>query len=252
VLDSEAVDVYGLGALIYATLAGVGPFEGVRGPARAIAQINGEVTPPSLLRPALPPRVDRVLLRALSPDPARRQSSVVGLVDDLENAMEGFGPPSASASGFEPRSRGLMFRDYRRAVRAKIGEQEETTLFARLPAEVREAFATATDLEEFYPATPLVAYLRAYSGGDPARLEDLGEALGGVNIPTALTAMRVARTPEALIHVVQPLASRFHDWAKTRVQMSGTHEARVALALPLSCVGRGAPRCEMRLEWLDL
>jgi serine/threonine protein kinase/GAF domain-containing protein len=282
--EGEAVDVYGLGALIYAALVGVGPFERVRGSARAMAQLRGQVAAPSSIATELPASVDRVVLRALSADPARRQPSVVALVDELEKAMEGLSPVSVATRDLparEPRSRGLAFRDYRRGVAAAAGRAEEERLFEGLPADVREAFAQATASDEFYPTAPLVVYLRAYAGDDLGKLEALGQLVSGVPLMTALTEMRVARTPEALLHVLQPLGARFHDWSRSSMRMTGSHEARVAFHMPdgfapimcsyfvgvarelmaltgrrgtvesVACRARGAATCELRVQWAD-
>jgi hypothetical protein len=277
----EPVDVYGLAALAYAALVGVGPFDHVRGPVRAVAQLHGDVQPPSKLRVGLPESVDRVLLRALSPDPVKRQTSVVAFVDALERAMEGAAPTSRAAVGFEPRSRGLMFHDYRRTARATIGEAAEAALFASLGPEVRDAFEAAVDGDEFYPAAPLVGYLRAYAAGDLARLEALGESLSAGNLATALSAMRVARTPEAMLHVVQPLMARFHDWGRVSVEMTRARQATARVQMPpgfapemchyltgvarallatggrkahvtnVACLAKGAETCELLVEWGD-
>ena len=277
----EPVDVYGLAALAYAALVGVGPFERVRGPMRAVAQLHGDVSAPSSLRLGLPESVDRVLLRALSPEPAKRPRSVLAFVDALDKAMEGAAPPSRAAVGFEPRSRGLMFSDYRRAARSSMGPEKEAALFAALPAEVREGFEAAVALDEFYPAAPLVTYLRAYAAGDQGRLETLGQSLSPANLANALSSMRVARTPEAMLHVVQPLMSRFHDWARVDVESTGAREAIIRLHMPgsfapemchyfagvarsllatggrkarvttIACVATGAPECTLRLQWGD-
>lgn len=277
----EPVDVYGLAALAYAALVGVGPFERVRAPIRTVAQLHGDVSPPSSLRAGLPESVDRVLIRALSPDPEKRQPSVMELVDSLEAAMEGAVPSKRAAMGFEPRSLGLAFSDYRRAAREALGEEREAALFAGFPAEVREAFDAAASLDEFYPAAPLVTYLRAFAAGDLARLEGLGQSLSPGNLASALSAMRVARTPEAMLHVVQPLMSRFHDWARVEVRGTGAREAVAQLYMPpafapemchyfagvaqsllaaggrkarvttIACVGDGAATCELRVQWTD-
>jgi hypothetical protein len=274
-----AVDVYGVAALAYAALVGVGPFERARPAVRTVAQLHGDAPAPSLLRGDLPASVDRVLLGALSPDPAKRPASVVAFCDALERALEGVAPPSRTALGFEPRSRGLMFGDYRRAARAALGDAREATLFASLPAETRDAFDAVADIGEFYPAVPLVEYLRAFAAGHMELLESLGESLSPGNLASALLAMRVARTPEAMLHVVQPLMARFHDWARVSVAMTGARQATTRLHMPPgfapemchyftgvarallamggrkahvrsgACQAEGAECCEMKIEW---
>jgi hypothetical protein len=277
----EAVDVYGLAALAYAAFVGVGPFERVRGPTRAVAQLHGDVSPPSSLRAGLPEGVDRALLRALSPDPAKRHASVMELVEALDAATAGAAAPRRAILGFEPRSCGLAFLDHRRAARDVLGEEREAALFRGLPAELREAFDAAVSLDEFYPAAPLVAYLRAFAAGDPARLEALGQALSPGNLASALSAMRAARTPEAMLYAAQPLMSRFHDWARLDVSSTGAQEALARLHMPprfapemchyfagvarsllasggrkarvttVACLAYGAKACELRVQWTD-
>ncbi|MBS1861698.1 MAG: protein kinase [Actinobacteria bacterium] len=80
-------DVYGLGGVLYEALTGsvpfppenlaVGPHEpAARGP-----------TPPSQLRPGLPPALDGVLRRALAPAPADRYRGPAELVSAVANAL---------------------------------------------------------------------------------------------------------------------------------------------------------------------
>ena len=117
-------------------------------------------------------------------------------------------------------------------MRATIGAAAETALFESLPADAREGFDHAVSAHEFYPTAPLVTYLRAYAAGDVSRLEALGQALSPANIASSLSAMRVARTPEAVLHVVQPLMARFHDWGRLVVDHRAAREATLHIQMP--------------------
>lgn len=136
-------------------------------------------------------------------------------------------------------------------------------------------------MDELYPATALVSYLRTYARGDGSKLEALGESASAVYLPSTLTALCVARTPEALLQVVQPLMARFHDWGKVDVEMTGTQEATARFGLPagfapemchvlggvartllatsgrratlthMACRAHGDPSCELRVAWAE-
>ena len=86
-LDPSA-DVYGLAATAYAMLAGNGPFSAVSASQQIGSQMRGEVRPIGGARPEVSAEADALLLRALSPDPAARPQSVLGLVDALARALK--------------------------------------------------------------------------------------------------------------------------------------------------------------------
>ena len=86
--DARA-DVYGLGALLYALLAGRPPFEsdGRSGVLALLARVQSEPPRPLLeLRPDAPPDLVAVCARALEKDPARRWASAVELQEELRGA----------------------------------------------------------------------------------------------------------------------------------------------------------------------
>jgi eukaryotic-like serine/threonine-protein kinase len=70
-------DIYAMGAVLYEMLAGIGPFEEHTTRARILhAQVRLEPTPLALrAKRRLPASLNRVVMKALAKDPARRQES---------------------------------------------------------------------------------------------------------------------------------------------------------------------------------
>jgi hypothetical protein len=78
-----ATDIFGLGAILYELLTGRTPLQG--GSVGEVLQEarHGRVSPPRVLRPRIPRALERICLRALSPDPAGRQGSAAELAREL-------------------------------------------------------------------------------------------------------------------------------------------------------------------------
>ncbi|MEP9394427.1 serine/threonine-protein kinase [Gordonia sp. VNK1] len=96
---TSAVDVYGLGCVLYECLTGRVPFpaDSISGIVKAIV-LDG---PPSVstLQSGIPAAFDSVLHKALAKDPSRRQSTAGGLANEAARALEGVGSaPSAESS----------------------------------------------------------------------------------------------------------------------------------------------------------
>jgi outer membrane protein assembly factor BamB/predicted Ser/Thr protein kinase len=84
-------DQYALAVVAYEMLTGAPPFQGRGAPAIVHAQIYEPPPPPSERYPALPPAVDKVLLRALAKAPHERYPSPSAFVAGLRAALE---PPA--------------------------------------------------------------------------------------------------------------------------------------------------------------
>ena len=69
---SEASDIYAVGILLYELLTGTVPFQGESAVAVALQHLSAPPKRPSLLNPAVPPELDRIVLKALAKDPAQR------------------------------------------------------------------------------------------------------------------------------------------------------------------------------------
>ncbi len=87
-------DLFSLAACAYLCLTGRTPFVGAM-PAVFLAILDGRPTPPSELRPELPPAVDRFFARALALDPADRFETAIELAQALRGASGGVAPAAA-------------------------------------------------------------------------------------------------------------------------------------------------------------
>ena len=85
---SVAADIYALGVLGYLMLTGTLPFDGSVIEI-LMAHINHEVVPPAQRRSEpIEPAVERVILRALAKDPAKRHGSAAAFRAELNEAMD--------------------------------------------------------------------------------------------------------------------------------------------------------------------
>jgi|GEM_PF-929101 len=82
-------DIYALGATLYHLVTGRVPFEAPSG--SDVARLHAEETlvPPRSVNPDVPAALERVILRAMEKDPARRYGSAQQMRHDLERAAAG-------------------------------------------------------------------------------------------------------------------------------------------------------------------
>jgi WD40 repeat protein len=85
---TTATDVYGLGAVLYALMAGKAPFEGdsVVDMLRAVKEQPPK--PPSRSNASVPRDLETICLKCLEKDPRRRYSTSQALADDLHNWLD--------------------------------------------------------------------------------------------------------------------------------------------------------------------
>jgi serine/threonine-protein kinase len=76
-------DVFSLGIVLWELLTGEALFYGHSPPDAMWSVLHGDIFPPSFLVPQLPHEVDRIVLTALAPDPARRYPSAAKLAEEL-------------------------------------------------------------------------------------------------------------------------------------------------------------------------
>jgi eukaryotic-like serine/threonine-protein kinase len=82
-------DIYSLGTVLYELLTGRPPFTGDSPVAIAYKQVNETPVPPSKVNADVPPRLDAVVMRALSKNPANRYQTAQEFFEDLERVKKG-------------------------------------------------------------------------------------------------------------------------------------------------------------------
>jgi len=83
-------DIYSFGVVLYHMLTGRVPFEvssGLNIASLFYKHVQQEPTPPRELRPAIPPAVEQVILRALAKNPQERYLTVNDMLTDLQQAF---------------------------------------------------------------------------------------------------------------------------------------------------------------------
>jgi serine/threonine-protein kinase len=94
-------DIFSAGAVLYEMACGRPPFADTHPVLLIEAILNGKVPLPSQVYPGVHPSVERIIIRALEPLPARRFASAASLAEALEQLAEpGHRPERFTRQGF--------------------------------------------------------------------------------------------------------------------------------------------------------
>lgn len=78
-------DVFAIGTLTYEMVTGQNPFATGTASDTVVNLIKGEIIPPSQVNPLVPPELDAIVTKALSPDIGHRQQSAAALAAELRS-----------------------------------------------------------------------------------------------------------------------------------------------------------------------
>jgi eukaryotic-like serine/threonine-protein kinase len=155
---TTAVDVYGLGAVLYKLLTGRPPFEGGAMDETLRQVAAGNPRPPRALNPRVDARLEAVCRKCLQKEPERRYPSAEALAEDLERWLAGE-PPLAWPQPWRLRAW--------RAVRRHLAASAVVAVCAFATAAALAAMLLAP---YFDPDRPLYAAQERLADGKPVTL----------------------------------------------------------------------------------
>lgn len=85
--SDERSDIYSLGVTMYEMVTGQVPFDGDNTVTIALSHLEDQMVPPSRLNPAVPPSLERIIMKCTEKKPERRYSSAMELIADLRRAL---------------------------------------------------------------------------------------------------------------------------------------------------------------------
>ncbi|GEM_PF-1118112 len=91
-------DMFSLGVILYQMVTGDKPFPGDTLTAVSYKVVHTEPVPPRRINPAVPEELERVVMRCLEKDPARRYPAGEALASDFASLRAGLPPPGVAAT----------------------------------------------------------------------------------------------------------------------------------------------------------
>jgi serine/threonine protein kinase/tetratricopeptide (TPR) repeat protein len=98
-LDARS-DIFAFGALCYHALTGTLPFPGTSFPEVCMAILDGNIRPPSQVRPGIPPSVEDFLSKCMAPGPAERYPNAEVAHGVLMAIVDGLAPGRSGAERY--------------------------------------------------------------------------------------------------------------------------------------------------------
>ena len=98
-LDYARCDIYAVGTMMYRMLTGEPPFKGANEFVLRDAKMFEDPVPPSRLNGDIPGRMDKLILKAIDKDPARRFASALEMRDELLTIDGGAGSGRSGRAG---------------------------------------------------------------------------------------------------------------------------------------------------------
>lgn len=238
-LDSRA-DVYGLGAILYATLTGRPPFTGETRLLALMNVLEREPVPPRRLEPQVPAALQRICLRCLEKDPARRYASAAAVAIDLEAWLRG--EPVAPPTGGPLHRLGRVIRRYPAAGFRLVG------ILGTLAVVAARCFVDPATLDFYRPVAAGLALwaactviweglcLRPAATRWPGFAFVLTDALF---VTALLVLVRAADSPLVAVHPVLVAASGL--WLDRRLVRVAATASLVGYAALLATAGTAVP-----------
>ncbi|MBK9166290.1 MAG: PD40 domain-containing protein [Bryobacterales bacterium] len=147
-------DIFSFGTVLYEMLTGRHPFPGETRMATMASILTLEPKPPCELRPGLPSELERVILRCLRKDPARRFHHMADLRVALEEVLQ-----EASGGSAPAQASGQSWRQHKKNVTLMLAG---AALAAVLVGAITFAFRAGQDADSQTPSR--VAPLTSYRG----------------------------------------------------------------------------------------
>ncbi|MEA2220610.1 MAG: hypothetical protein QOJ35_3236 [Solirubrobacteraceae bacterium] len=234
-----ACDLYALGVTIYEMVAGRAPFIAAD-PNQVLAQhLTAAPMPPSVHAPALPPLLERLILRLLAKDPAQRPASAADVAAALAAMAAGGG--AATGDGGTPASDALLQRPWPAVRGAEPATRPARRPHARLRVSVLAARADLEDPEALHAVFERCTAVVERHGGTVERyLGDAVVGLFGLEGSHDDDAMRAARAAVELRSATPEL--RLGVDSGEVFLGPGPRGATIATGSPITSAGRLAER----------
>jgi serine/threonine protein kinase len=144
---TRATDIYASGVVLWESLACRRLFQAETDGAVIKKILDGDIKPPSLFNPEVPPELDRVVLKALSKDAADRYATAHQMAEDVDQALHAASNMKVSQWVTALAGKGL-------AARSELVAEIESVSSGAAPVQDHLQRLSGSRLPEFGAATP--------------------------------------------------------------------------------------------------